>query len=140
MAISLKAYNDAALSSVLAKLNVLQRSDGSTGPVDSVVYLGSVVAGKKFQAGSNPGVDDISVSVVDSDGPTGQDATAVKLATTAAGLDSAVAGAPLAIGTEILSGAAGAVPVHVRVEATSLVVGAYTDLALETSDLVETYA
>lgn len=140
MAISLQVYGDAALSSVLAKLNVLQRSDGSSGQVDSVVYLGSTVAGKRFRAASNPGVDDIELSVLDTDAGAGQAASAVKLATSAVDLDSAVAGAPLVLGTQLLSGPDNSVEVHVRVEATSLVAGTYTDLSLATNDLEESYA
>lgn len=141
MAISLKAYNDSALSSVLTTLSALQRTDGATGPVDAVIYIGSTAVGKKFQAASNPGVDNIVLSVTDTDGAgTGQAATAVKLASSAAGLDTAVAGDPLTLGLSILSGAANAVEVHVRIEATNLTAGTYTDLSLDTNALVETDA
>ncbi|SFM71210.1 hypothetical protein [Marinobacter pelagius] len=140
MAISLKVYNDAALSSLLTKLSALQRSDGATGPVDSVIYLGSTESGKKFEAASNPGADDIVLSVADSDTGSGQSASAVKLSATASGLDSAVAGDPLTIGPEILSGAANSVEVHIRIEATDLSEGTYTDLSVRTNGLVESYA
>lgn len=140
MATSLQFYSDAALSSPLTKANVVQRSDGATGPVDQVAYLGSGVANKKIRAASNPGVDNIVLSVVDADGPTGQTAAAVKLATSLAGLDSAVAGDPLTLGTEILSGAANAVAVHIRIEDQTATVGTYTDLSLQTNELVESNA
>ncbi|RBP74114.1 hypothetical protein DET64_105240 [Marinobacter nauticus] len=140
MPLSLKIYNDAALSSVLPKLTALQRTDGATGPVDFVFYLGSTVSGKRFQAASNPGVDNILISVADSNPVGGQGVGAIKLAASSAGLDSAVAGAALDLGSEILSGASNAVEVHVRVEATDLTEGTYTDLSLQTNNLVESYA
>jgi len=140
MTLTLKAYNDAALSSRATKLSALQRSDGQSGPVDFVIYMGSTVSGKRFRAASDPGTDDIILSIADADTESGQSAAAVKLASSASGLDSAVAGDPLSIGPEILSGAVNAVEIHVRIEADNLVTGTYEDLSLTTNALVESYA
>jgi hypothetical protein len=140
MTTSLKVYADAALSSVVYNPNILQKSDGSTGPVDIVLYLGSVLAGKIIEAQSDPGVDNIVLSISDSGAGTGQTANAIKLALSSSGLDSAVAGASLSLGTEILSGADNAVAVYMRVQATDLSVGSFNELVLETNDLVETDA
>lgn len=140
MSHSLKAYNDAALSSQLTKLAALQKTDGSSGAVDFVIYLGSTAIGRKIEAASSPGVDNIVLSVADDNGAVGQTAQAVKLATTAAGLDTATAGDPLPLGLEILSGTGNAVEVHVRIEATNLLAGNYTDLSLDTNELVESDA
>lgn len=137
MALTLKVYSDAGLTSELKKLNVLQRSDGVTGPVDAVFYLGSTETNKKFEASSDPGVDDIVISVVDSDTGAGQASTAVKLSFTAAGLDTAIAGDPLTVGSQILSEVANAVEVHARIEATNFTEGTYTDLSINTNNLVE---
>lgn len=140
MATSLKVYADAALSSVVHSPNILQKLDGTTGPVDFVFYFGSALSGKRIQALSNPGVDNVVLSVADADGASGQSLAAVKLALTKAGLDTATAGASLTLGTQILSGPDGAVPVHVRVQATLLAAGTYEGLSLNTNDLVESNA
>jgi hypothetical protein len=57
-------------------------------------YLGNADGGYIFQAASDPGVDPITLSVVDAVPASGQPASAIKLATTQAGLAGAVA-APL---------------------------------------------
>jgi catabolite regulation protein CreA len=137
MTLSLKAFSDAALSGVLPSLNVLQKTDGTTGPVDIVFYLGSNAVGKKIEASSNPGVDNIVLSVVDASTGAGQAVGAVKLATSSAGLDSAIAGDPLTLSTSILSGSADAVVVYARLLATDLTAGTYADLSLQTNPLVE---
>lgn len=140
MATSLKAYADAALSSVIYNPNIFQKSDGSTGPVDLVLYLGSVLSGKLIRAQSNPGVDQISLSIVDSAPGSGQSDTSVKLALSPAGLDVATGGTALLLGTQILSGAENALPVYVRVQASSLSIGAFNNLSLKTNALVESNA
>lgn len=140
MATSLKVYADAALSSVVYNPNILQKLDGTTGPVDLVFYFGSALTGKKIEALSNPGIDNIVLGVSDANASSGQSAAAVKLSATKAGLDTATAGASLSLGAQILSGAAGAVPVHARIQATLLTVGAYSGLSLNTNDLVEVNA
>ena len=138
MSISLKVYADAALANVLSKLAVNQKQDGSTGPVDTVVYLGSTATSKKFQAASNPGTDQITLSVADSDPSNGHETTEVKLALTQAGLDTATAGASLDLGTQILSESANALPVWVRVQDATGVVGISTELSLTTNEIEET--
>lgn len=138
MAISLIFYSDAALTvPITPPLNAPQADDGSTGPLDFVLYLGSATAGKKFQAASNPGIDDIVLSVVDSAPGTGHPASEVKLAATLGGLDVATGGAPLDLGPQILSGAANAVPVFVRINDTTGVVATSTELSLQTNNVTE---
>lgn len=138
MPISLKFFKDAALTQPLTgPLQVSQNADGSTPPVDNVLYLGSTTAGRKFQADSNPGVDPISISVVDASPGSGHEASEVKLASTLAGLDSATPGAALNVGTQILSGVANAVPVYVRVDDATGTVGTATELSLDSNTIVE---
>ena len=138
MAFSLKPYADSGLTAQASNITAAQASDGSSAAVDRVVYIGSTVAGKKFQAFSNPGVDNIVVSLVDANSGGGVQAAHAKLATTQAGLASAVAGAALSLGTQILSGAANARAVWLRIDTPALAEGAYTDLSLALNDLVET--
>lgn len=81
---------------------------------DLVIYWGSPDDTKKAEADSNPGVDPITLSIADAAPASGQETTSVKLATSLAGLDSAIAGDLLSLGAVVNGGPAGAVPVHVR--------------------------
>lgn len=136
MTISLKFYADAGLVAELANLDALFASDGSTTSRDFVVYLGSTATGRQFQDYTDPGVASLSLSVTDSAGGGGT-ASMIKLALSPAALDSATAGAPLDLGVSILSGPAGALPIHVRVTPGALALGTYADLALQLSSVVE---
>ncbi len=138
MAFSLGFFSDAGLLTPFpGPLSVTQKSDGSTGPVDNLLFLGSAVAGRKFQADSNPGIDPILLSIGDLTPAAGHLPTEVKLATTLLGLDSAVAGADLNLGVEIISGVATAVEIYIRVDDATMVVGTEIDLFFETNPLVE---
>lgn len=137
MATSLKFYTTAGMTTELTTLAATQAADGSGAAVDSVVYLGSVASGKKFRANSNPGTDNIIVSIADAASGSGAPNTSVKLATSAGGLATALAGQPLSLGTQILSGAGNAIAVHVRIDTPALAVGKYTDLSLVTNTVVE---
>lgn len=139
MALSLKFYDDSALTTEhVGNLVVTQAADGSTPPVDNLIYVGSTVASRKFQAQSNPGVAQITITPTDAAPGTGHPATEVKLAATLVGLDTATAGAALNLGTQINSGAAGAKPVYIRVDDTTGVVGTSTELSLQTNTVIET--
>lgn len=130
-------YTDAALTAKqVGPISVVQRTDDSIPPVDIQRWLGHDNAAEKIQAESNPGVDQIVLSVIDANAGAGNPTTAVKLATTKAGLDSAVAGDPLNAGVEIAGGAAGAFEYWMRVEDLTDTVGQYTDLSVETNDCV----
>lgn len=108
--------------------------DGA-GPTDRIVYFGSPASGKTLQAASDPGVDPVQISVEDASPGTGIAATAIKLALSAGGLDTAVAGDPLTIGTTINSGAS--IAIYVRTTQGALGVGLYEDLSLTTNAVVE---
>lgn len=138
MAVSIRFYSDSGLTVPLNTLQVVQSEDGTAAPADAVVYFGSAVASKKFQAESNPGVASILLSVEDAATGSGVAASHVKLALSAAGLDSAVAGAPLDLGVQRLSGSGNALAVYVRVDTPALSTGAYTDITLRTNSLLET--
>lgn len=140
MAISLKFYHDSALTSeitALAPLTATQETTGALPPVDKTIYLGSTVAGNKFQTNVNPGVDAIVVSVIDAAAGSGAPATEFKLALTSGGLASAVAGAALTLSTTINSGVANAVPIFTRRTSAITVAGSYTDVRLDTQTLAE---
>lgn len=138
MAVTLKFYADAGLTTELVSLDRSANADGSSGSVDAVVYLGSVAAGKTFRAASNPGVDALVLSVADAASGSGHPAGEIKLATSAGGLAAAVAGAPLNLGTQILSGAGNAIAVWVRWTNTVAVVGVSNELSLNLNTVLET--
>lgn len=140
MAVSLKFHSDAALTQEVNAGNpiyALQDAANSLSPVQKQIWLGSPATGTVFKATSNPGVADIVISVTDSNGATGQTAGAVKLATTQAGLSSAVAGASLTVGTTLNSGVSNALSFWVQLDDVAAVVGSYTDLGLTTNALNE---
>ena len=129
-------YTNAALTIPFTPpLVANQNADGSTGPQDFVLYLGSTATGRTLHAQSNPGVDQITLTVVDAAPSTGEPATVVKLATTQGGLGSG--GQTLNLGTAVSSGVGNALPIWVRITDSLHVVGSYTDLSLYTNNLQE---
>lgn len=114
-----------------------QNVDGSTGMQKFQYWLGSVAAGKTLQAESDPGIDQITLSITDSAPGTGHPASDIKLALTEGGLTSATGGAPLNLGTAITSGVANAVTFWVGITDSTAVTGTSTELAIQTNLLRE---
>jgi len=138
-------YHDSALTNLVEAgdpIFATQISDGSSDPVDVLVYFGSPETEDAFilQATSDPGVDPIIVEIADSGAMTGAPATEFKLALSSGGLTSAVAGDPLELGTELSSGVANAVPVYTRRDSALTAVAAYTDLSLLVAGVFESPA
>lgn len=127
-------YSDPGLTTPVS--NGATLIDGA-GPADRVIYFGSAAAGKTLQAASLPGTDPITVSPADSTAGSGAAVENIKLALTAGGLDAAVAGAALTVGTTLSSGVGGAIPIYVRTLQGTLDVGIYDDISLTTNGLVE---
>ena len=138
-----KLYTSATLGTEFpGTISVTENVDGSTGALDYVLYLGSIASGKKLQAQNNPdgsagtpGTTQITVTIVNSGG--GESSSAVKLATTEAGLAAATAGAALNLGTTINSGVGSAAAIWLRITDQTNVVGTYTNLSITTNLLVE---
>jgi hypothetical protein len=125
-------YSNASLTTELTQL------EARTLPyTDFRLWYGAPETGTKIEATSDPGVDDLVISIADSDVGTGQETTAVQLADSLAGLDTAVAGDPLTIGTSLLSGSANAFELYVRVTDELGSVGSSTELSLEITDWTE---
>lgn len=139
MAFTFQFYEDAGLvTPKVGNLVIQQNADGSTPPVDSVLYLGSTDVLRKLQDEASPGVANIIVSIVDADVPSGHPASEVKLALSLVGLDSATGGVALDLGvTEILGGVPGAIAIYSRVDDTTMVVGTSTELSFETANAIE---
>ena len=131
-------YLDAALTIPLTSdLLTSQNADGSTGPQDFQIWLGSNAIGKMLRSDTNPGTDQITVTPTDSNPGSGLPTTAMKLSLTQGGLAAATAGAALNLGATILSTVGLAVSFWVRITDTTHVVGTYTDLSFVTNLLRE---
>lgn len=132
-------YTDSALTTPLtAALTAAQAADGSSAPVDLVVYLGCTDTAKKVQANSNPGVDQIVASVTDAASGSGSPAADIKLALTQGGLATATGGASLNLGTQVIGGSANAQAIWIRVTDSTHTVGTNTDLSVTISTLRQT--
>lgn len=129
-------FADAALTTPISAPLVFNQVAGASSPDDKVVYYGGA-AGHQVKAKSDPGVDQITVSVVDASSGSGSPAADVKLALTSGGLAGATGGAALNLGTVINGGVANAVPVHIRVTDSTATPGLNTDLSLTTNALYQ---
>ena len=63
MATSLDFYTDSALTTSAGTFDVNHLVDGTGDPQDFLYYLGSTETANKFQANSDPGVDQIAISL-----------------------------------------------------------------------------
>lgn len=137
MAITFKFYSDAALTTLASVPLTFSQTEPTPTPEDKVVYFGSVASAKTIEATSDPGVDQIAISIVDAASGSGSPATDIKLSLTLGGLASATAGAPLNIGTQVLSGTSNAKSIYIRVLDSTGTVGTNTDLSLQTNNVTE---
>lgn len=133
-----KFYSDAGLTVPLSSGGVTQVI--GSGAVDRLIYFGSATAGKQLQAVSDPGVDPVRVTIFDANVASGIESSAIKLALSSGGLDTAVAGDPITLGTTLLSGSGNAVAVYVRTDSGLSEPGTYSDLSLRVEGVVETDA
>lgn len=140
MAISWGFFADPALTTpVLGSLSFVQNVAAPTAQ-DAVVYFGSPIAGRRLRDAAMPLSAQLTLIVADANVPGGSPAADVKLATSAAGLATAVGGAPLSLGTSLLSGLDAVVAVHIRVLDSTHVVGRRDDLSVVLSAAEEVLA
>ncbi len=138
MAATFDFFTDTALTSAApSPIQISHNSDFSDNPQDLQFFLGSLGSSLKIEANSNPGVDNIVISVVDSDPGNNHEDTEIKLATTQGGLTAATPGASLTVGTEVLSGDANDFEFWVRVTNAVSTVGTITELSFVTNTLKE---
>ncbi len=131
-------FTDTALTTPApSPLQVSHNSDFSDNPQDFQFFLGSLGSSLKIEANSNPGVDNIVISVIDSDPGNNHEDTEIKLATTQGGLTAATPGASLTVGTVVNSGAANDFEFWVRVTNAVSTVGTITELSFATNSLKE---
>lgn len=115
MALTFKVYSD---SNLTTEISTLQFSAAAINPSpeDKTVYIGSTNASNKLEANSNPGIDQIVLSINDSDPGSGHETTEFKLALTQNDLNTATPGASLNLGTQLTGGTVNAIPVYIRFE------------------------
>jgi len=120
---TLKLYDDAAgTSEVGASLVITHETDLSDNPQDFQLWYAEVDEDTgdngifTYEASSNPGVDQISISIGDTAPGSGHEAAEITLGLTAGDLATNTAGASLDIGTSFLSGASNAETFYMRVE------------------------
>ena len=136
---TLYLYDDAGLTTLATLPLAFAQDDLGVIPAhERRFYLGNADAGYIFQAASDPGVDPITLSVVDAVPASGQPASAIKLATTQAGLAGAVGGADLELAATLLSGSVNAVQIWVQFDDATAAVATDTDISLALSTLTVT--
>jgi hypothetical protein len=124
-------YADVALTVAYSMANPIRASFKINGTEVNtlVVRLGDPDPDLKIVDRTQPGISQLQVLVERIPGATGpHQTTDVKLALTPAGLSSAVAGDPLNVGTQILSGSANAIVIYMQVDEAANVTA--TDLRL----------
>lgn len=134
----LNLYTDAACANAVgASVSLSAWADHSEGSQDLMFYLADIEA-DPLDGGTievvdqtNPGVDNIILSFLDANPGTGNAVSEFKVASTLVGLDSAVAGASLSLGNQIIAGASGALEVHVRFANARESVGVNADVSAQ---------
>jgi hypothetical protein len=105
---------------------------------DRLLYFGNTDDTRKLVDSTNPEVSDISIQITDESIGSGLASSVIKLASSSGGLTSAVGGSPLVLSPVILGGVENAVPVHIRINTSSGVLGSdYVDLSFEIQDVIE---
>jgi hypothetical protein len=140
MTISFAFFHDSALTQEITALDPLTATQDTAGllsPVDKTIYFGSPVTGNKAQVNAVPGVTAIIVDIVDANGATGAPDTEFKLSLSPI-TGAETAGASLTLSHTVNSGVANAVPIYTRRDSALTVAGSYTDISLQTQELIET--
>lgn len=133
---TLNLFTDAGLTTAaVTPLSFQQDTAGLLAPHVRHFYLGSNDPAIKFEALSDPGVDQVELQIIDTASGSGQPASAIKLALTEGGLATAVGGATLDLGTQVQSGAANAISIWVEFNDSTAVVATDTSIKLQTNAL-----
>lgn len=147
-----KLYEDAALTTEFSgTLTLIHRTDLSDNPQDNVLYYGNIDEDpgdnqvlEQVEA-TNPGVNFITLSIVDSSVGSGHEASEITLAKTSGALSTNTAGASLDLGQDdasigvirLLSGVSAAQPVHIRVENAVTTPGSSLELTVSIVDTID---
>ncbi|MCB1726534.1 MAG: hypothetical protein KDI22_03810 [Gammaproteobacteria bacterium] len=131
-------YNDAGLTDQFDDATDTlgaQAINGQSGV--GVFYVGTPNAANQIEAASDPGVDPITVSIVDAAPASGVEASHIRLAVSQGALSGATPGASLSLGETILGGAGNAVAVWYQWD-NSVGSGEYTEMSLSIVSRIET--
>jgi hypothetical protein len=109
----------------------------NSGVNDVRFYLGSSSSDVKLQDAASPGINNMFISIEDSTFDSGPEKSWIKLALTQSGLNSAVAGNSLNIGSTLLGGVASALPFWVRITNSLSGISSSTDLFLKLTGVKE---
>lgn len=147
-----KLYNDSALTDEFSgTLTLVHRTDLSDNPQDFQLFYGNIDEDpgdnqilEKVEA-TNPGVNFITLSIVDSAVGSGHEAAEITLAKTSGALATNTAGASLDLGQDdasigvirLLSGVSAAEPVHIRVENAVTTPSTSLELTIEIVDTID---
>jgi len=130
-------YKNAALDQTFDDASDFVTIGAPNGSTDyAVFYIGTPTSGNQLQDASNPGVDSIEVSIVDSASGSGVEAANIKLALDPADFGTTTAGAALNVATTITH----AVPAAVYVQFDNDVLSGTnesTEISLSVSAMVE---
>lgn len=129
-------FDDSGLSVQSTGLTAIQATTGASAAVDREVFLSVTDTGRAWYAASDPGVDDIVVSIADSAGGTSLLPSSVRMALLSADLGTATPGASLVIDTAVQPGSINAISFWVRIDAPVFAAGIYSNLSLTTNDLI----
>lgn len=121
-------------------LSYIHYSDFSDNPQDRVLYYANIdddpVDNGSYKMITKTGAD-IVLTITDTTPSSGHEPTELKLATTSAGLATAVAGANLSLGPQIISGLSGARQVHIRVTNAVTEAGLSVELGVRKSETIK---
>ncbi len=135
MSTTWKWYSDAGLTAPLTRADFVRTSTATA--VQKRLYFGSTETGKKLQNSSDPGVDQLQISITDATTGDGVESSDIKLALSAGGLATATAGASLDIGATLYSGASGAVEIFAEIDSALIALGDYDGITIGPVDYVE---
>lgn len=129
-------FDDSGLSVPSAGITAVQATDGASAAVDRQVWIGVTDTGRAWYAASDPGVDDITVSIVDAESGASLLPSSLRMALDSGDLGAATPGAALDIGTAVQPGSVNAVPFWIRIDTTAFAAGVYDNLSLTTNALI----
>jgi len=135
-----KLYTDAACTVEFGgTLSFVHFTDFSDNPQDRVLYFADVerdpANNQAYRLIRSDG-SDIIMSITDATPGAGHLPSELRLATTLAGLDTALPGADLNLGTELLSGLSALTEIHIRVTNAIAAVSTEIDLGVQINECV----
>lgn len=136
---SFKFYSSSLFGPIVAPLDFVFDAGGGTAPQVMQLFFGSSVADRKLKEKSGTTPVGVHIQVLDTDGSGPHTTAEVKLASTQAGLASAVAGASLQLASGFLTSGGFLRSVWVEVSDPVLTAGYTHELRLITNEVVDLF-